>query len=292
MTPLALLTVYCVLILAASVCGGLVPLAVRMTHRGMELAVSFVAGVVLGVGVLHLLPHAVTESQHGGSVHGVMIWLLVGLLAMFFIERFFCYHHHDVPDADDKVEPDGHAHTDHAHDLTWSGAAIGLSLHSILAGVALAASVQVEWHGEGAIRLAGVGTFLVIFLHKPLDSLTLGTLMARGDWSPGARHAVNVLFALAIPLGAILFHVGVGSGDLHSSPALAYALAFSAGAFLCVALSDLLPELHFHRHDRIKLSLALIAGLSVAYVAGIFEADDHPHNEPQAGVEASAVTDD
>ena len=271
----------------------MVPLVVRLTHRGMELAVSFVAGVVLGVGVLHLLPHALIEAQqHDGSVADVMLWLLVGLLAMFFIERFFCYHHHDVPEAGDDPGAHEHDHGDHAHDLTWSGAAIGLTLHSILAGVALAASVEVEWDGGEATRLAGLGTFLVIFLHKPLDSLTLGTLMAKGDWPHPARHAVNLLFALAIPLGAILFHVGVGTGDVHGSPALAYALAFSAGAFLCIALSDLLPELHFHRHDRVKLSVALIAGLSVAYAAGLFEAQGHAHDTTHSPAAAQTQHDD
>ena len=38
-------------------------------------------------------------------------------------------------------------------------------------------------------------------------------------------------------------------------------LAFSAGTFLCIALSDLLPELQFHAHDRWKLSAALLAGV-------------------------------
>jgi zinc and cadmium transporter len=41
----------------------------------------------------------------------------------------------------------------------------------------------------------------------------------------------------------------------------AVALAFSAGTFLCIALSDLLPELQFHSHDRLKLSVALLAGV-------------------------------
>ncbi len=42
-------------------------------------------------------------------------------------------------------------------------------------------------------------------------------------------------------------------------------LAFSAGVFLCISLSDLLPELEFHAHDRVVLSLALIAGIALAY---------------------------
>ncbi|MFB3137829.1 MAG: hypothetical protein ACE10B_01235, partial [Phycisphaerales bacterium] len=58
MSPIALLVMYCGLILAASLIGGWVPLLIRLTHERMELAVSFVSGVMLGVALLHLLPHA------------------------------------------------------------------------------------------------------------------------------------------------------------------------------------------------------------------------------------------
>ena len=54
-----LLAVYCLLIALISIAGGWVPLALRLTHRRMELAISFVAGAMLGVALLHLLPHAV-----------------------------------------------------------------------------------------------------------------------------------------------------------------------------------------------------------------------------------------
>jgi zinc and cadmium transporter len=50
-------------------------------------------------------------------------------------------------------------------------------------------------------------------------------------------------------------------------------LAFSAGTFLCIALSDLLPELQFHEHDRWKLSVALLAGLALMALAGQIELD-------------------
>jgi zinc and cadmium transporter len=43
MTPSAWLVIYCVLILLASLVGGWIPLLVRLTHKRMELAVSFVA---------------------------------------------------------------------------------------------------------------------------------------------------------------------------------------------------------------------------------------------------------
>jgi len=35
-------------------------------------------------------------------------------------------------------------------------------------------------------------------------------------------------------------------------------LAFSSGTFVCIALSDLLPEVQFHSHDRLKLFLRVI----------------------------------
>ena len=50
--------------------------------------------------------------------------------------------------------------------------------------------------------------------------------------------------------------------------------AFSAGVFLCISLGDLLPEVHFHRHDRLKLSAALLFGVGLAFLVGFLE----PHH--------------
>ncbi len=273
----ALLIVYCLLILLASLAGGWIPLCVRLTHSRMELASSFVAGLMLGVGLLHMLPHAIVELG-SGSIDQIIYCLLAGFLAMFFIERFFCFHHHEFPDDATPHDEEQHHHAHgHDHQLTWSGAAVGLSLHSVIAGVALAASLKAEAEHDSALALPALGTFLVIFLHKPFDSLTLGTLMAKGGWTPKARHLVNALFALAIPLGAVLFHIGLEQGN-EGSPLLAWALAFSAGTFLCIAMSDILPELQFHQHDRIKLSCALLLGLALAFAVGLFEGEGaHAH---------------
>jgi zinc and cadmium transporter len=298
MSSFVLLTYYCLLISAVSLAGGMIPVWIRLTHQRMEVAVSFVAGVMLGVGLLHMLPHAIEEAVAVAPGTGishptqrVMLWMLTGMLVMFFVERFFCFHHHDVESEDHATDCHQHAATHnptdaHGHDITWSGAAMGLTLHSIFAGVALAASVA---HGHAHLKLAGLGTFLVIVLHKPFDSMTIGMLMVRGGWPHGWRHLVNGLFSLTIPLGVLLFQAGLTHATLklpassqatmadQSSPLLAYALAFSAGIFLCIALSDLLPELQFHHHDRVKLSVALLLGLSLAYVVGLLEEPAHQH---------------
>jgi len=299
MNPLVLLTYYCLLILGASIAGGMIPVWFRLTHRVMECAVSFVAGVMLGVGLLHMLPHALQQVRAAASSPteatdlSVMLWVLAGLMTMFFIERFFCFHHHEVEDGEVTCHHEhdsGREHEHgHGHDITWSGAALGLTLHSVIAGIALAASVQ---HGHGDLRLAGLGTFFVILLHKPFDSMTIATLMARGGWSLGWRHVVNAVFSLAIPLGAVIFYVGIDDGSASANSAtLGYALAFAAGTFMCISLSDLLPELQFHDHDRGKLSAALLLGLALAYGVCQLEGLSHSHPPalPEAVDEASPV---
>jgi zinc and cadmium transporter len=300
MNPTGLLIVYCLLIFAASLAGGWIPLLIKLTHRRMQLAVSLVAGFMLGVGLLHMFAHA---AKMVPSIDAALIWLLVGFLVMFFIERFFCFHHHDVEEVraveaaahgedmphehdhahdhdhdEDHDHAHGHGHGHHDHALTWSGAAVGLTLHSIIAGIALAAAVSADAHLPGTGRFAGFAVFLVIMLHKPFDSMTVITLTTVGGWSTSFRHGVNGLFALAVPAGAMLFAFGFDKAIASSPDFVGYALAFSSGTFLCVAMSDLLPELQFHHHDRGKLSAALLLGLALAWGAAQVEGLLHDHD--------------
>jgi zinc and cadmium transporter len=53
------------------------------------------------------------------------------------------------------------------------------------------------------------------------------------------------------------------------------ALAFSAGAFICIALADLLPEVQFHSHDRFKLTASFTVGLLIALALGVLEPHYH-----------------
>jgi zinc and cadmium transporter len=216
---------------------------------------------------------------------------LGGFLGMFFLQRFFHFHHHDLPEEDPEDcchdHPEPHQH-DHSHtlaeksarQLSWAGTALGLSLHSLLDGLALAAAVMAE--ARGHVGLAGVGTAMVVILHKPFDAMAITTLMTASGKSRASRQFLNLLFALATPVGAILFCLGATHlADSHAA-FLGAALAFCAGNFLCIACSDLLPELQFHSHDRFKLSVALVAGLAVAVLIGRFETTGHEHHDHEA----------
>lgn len=335
MTPATWLVAYCGVIAAASLLGGWLPTRVRLTHTRMQLMMSFVAGLMLGVALLHMLPHA---AQELGSLDKAVLGTLAGLLGMFFLIRTFHFHQHGSEEelaADDEADeadeqgreaPEGavagktcdHVHHDHDHDHAhdhdhdhhsahgakrhahgghghshgeevnpaellrsgsaygWLGLALGLGVHTLIDGLALGASVVAESHGGREGWLFGVGTFLAVVLHKPLDAMSITTLMRTAGWSLQRQQVVNVVFALLCPFGALGFWFGMSTYLDSHHYWLGIALACSAGVFLCISLGDLLPEVHFHTHDRLKLSIALLAGVLLAYAVGLLE-PTHAH---------------
>lgn len=271
------LAVYCVLVVLASLLGGALPSRLHLTHTRLQMMVSLVAGLMLGVALLHMIPHAL----HYTAIDATAQWSVVGLLVMFFLIRAFHFHEHEVGMGPGEGEEHGHAHDPlsrghpHPHALGWVGIAIGLSIHSLVDGVALASSTIAEshqGHAHDAPPLPGIGAFLAVLLHKPLDALAITSVMAAAGWPARTRRIVNVLFALVCPLGAVLFVAGAQAG---SDAILGGALAFAAGAFLCISLGDLLPEVQFHRHDRLNLSLALLVGVALAYAVTFLEHGMH-----------------
>jgi zinc and cadmium transporter len=269
---------YCLLAFFAALLGGALPGMIRLNHTRLQTAVSFVAGLMLGLALLGLLPHA---SHELGSLHQGAAWALGGFLVMFFLQRFLPFHHHDVPEGS-PLEPCGHAHSlaeRSARQLNWAGVAVGLSLHSIFDGVALAAAVASAESGHGTAL--GLGTALAVILHKPFGALAITTLMAAGGSTRKKLFTATAAFALVTPLGALLFFTGAGEFIHAHGAVLGAALAFCAGTFLCIACADLLPELQFHRHDRVKLSAALLLGIAAAVIIVSF---GHPeHGRANAG---------
>jgi zinc and cadmium transporter len=57
-SPSAQLATYCLLVALASLAGGWILLAVRLTHLRLQIASSFVAGLMLAMALLHFIPPA------------------------------------------------------------------------------------------------------------------------------------------------------------------------------------------------------------------------------------------
>lgn len=140
----------------------------------------------------------------------------------------------------------------------------------------VASAVAADYKMRTGLGSAGLGVFIATLVHKPANALTITSLMVRGGSSRWSALLVNFGFGLMIPAGVVLFTLGMGGlGSPAASAWTAGALAFSAGTFLCIALSDLLPELQFHSHDRLKLSVALLAGFALMAATAAIEPPEH-----------------
>jgi zinc and cadmium transporter len=283
------------------------------------MMVSLVGGLMLGIGLFHMLPHAVAEMGPA-SLDWAIGWMMFGLLAMFFLIRAFHFHQHDVerplavPETGDRCDDPshdhehqhdhehlehhgrlehGHSHSHghhaHAHKLSFVGVAVGMTMHTLIDGLALAASVQADYSHGNHNGLYGLGTFAAILLHKPLDAISVTSMMAVGGWSAASRQAVNAGFALLCPLGAALFLLGMDQFSASQQVVVGSALAFSAGVFVCISLGDLLPEVEFHSHDRVKLSAMLLLGVALAWGIGLLE-PKHAHSPAAAASSPADLT--
>ena len=287
------LLIYCSIIAIASALGGSIPLFVKLTHRRTQFILSFVSGVMLGVALLNLLPHSVYVLKDPMLAMGIA---LIGLLFMFFMVRMFHFHQHDLHVEHSDEEVCGHSCSHESHhdehqeggqpDFTWAGLCFGLGVHTLIDGVALATAVTAQ--GANNWTPAGLAVFLAILLHKPLDALSITSLMSTKGWNSSAKMTVNVLFAAVCPLSALLFMFGLGfvEGEMVDA-VMGYALAFSAGIFLCISLGDLLPEVHFHSHDRLQLSGMLLLGVAVAFVIEL--GHDHDWKTGTGNMEGSTA---
>src|SRR5438128_8141965 len=120
-------------------------------------------------------------------------------------------------------------------------AVLGLTIHTFINGVGLAGSVQSDFDKEspGSWLVPGLALFLAIGLHKPADALAISTVLSRKGVSRRKIFLVLLGFAAMIPVGVgafYLIHYALDQGAQRQL--VGAALAFSAGTFLFVALSD------------------------------------------------------
>jgi zinc and cadmium transporter len=302
------LIVYCAAILGFSLMGGYLPFRGSITHDRLQMYLSVAAGVMLGAAFFHLMPDALERC--GDKNFGW--WISLGAIGTFCIERFIAPHSHEM-------DGHGHHHHHHGHDEacfpngggthraaspSMSGwmAILGLYIHTFMNGVGLAGSVQSDTLKGGTIGFWGGAVppgfilFLAIVLHKPADALAISTVLSRKKSSRLILIVVQFGFALMAAAGVIAFQVTAGHiQEALRNQLIGAALAFSSGTFLLIALSDLLPEVQFHRHDRVPLFVALLSGLllmaAIAYLEPEEKERDHePATEQKANHDsASAV---
>ena len=272
---LAVLAVHCVVIAIFSIVGGQSSHLFVLKHAKIQMLMSFIAGFIISIAINHLLPHSF-ELLLGDNLGEVSVWVLLGVVAMVLLLRIFHFQQYEFSE-EEKME----SHLEHKSErksdtssgpcfTSLVGVVIGLGFHAILEGITLGTAIQLGIN-EGKGVLAGFGFFLAILLHKPIDAYSIIGMMRSCGYSKTSCHVVNILFAICCPLVALLTFWGVRGLSFESfDPIMGRVMAFATGAFICISLSDLLPEIQKHRHDSIKLALVFFrrgfAALSHAYL--------------------------
>jgi zinc and cadmium transporter len=265
-TGVASLSIYTGAILLGALAGGALPLFANV--RRSDLLLSFSAGIMLGAAFLHMLPEAVD-----GAGASAVPFVLVGFLALYLLERFVLVHvcaepgpnarlstggapltagdpHDHRPGEDPHVHVEGTACEVHTLGLAaW----VGLSVHTLVDGFALgAASVQPQ---------LGALVFLAILAHKIPNSFSLSAILVSEGYGRTRAVLMNAAFALMVPVGASIYLLL--RETVHVEKFGPIALAASAGTFLHLSLSDILPDLHRRGGSRWRLSAALVVGLGL-----------------------------
>ena len=181
-------------------------------------AISYAVGTLLGVAVLALLPQAL-ERLPPAQALGT---LLVGVLAFFLLEKLVIWRHcHDANECE--------VHTSSAASLVI----IGDAFHTFVDGAVIAAAVVTS------IPL-GVTTALAVATHEIPQEVGDVAILLRAGFTRGRAFILNLLSGI----GGILGAAGMLLASQSLPNVLPYVLAFAAGNFLYVAMSDLIPDLH------------------------------------------------
>lgn len=232
---------------------GILALSLRdeTLHKIMFFMIAFSAGTILGAALFDLLPEAVERLE--GSM--VFIYVAVGFVAFFFLERFIYWYH-------------GHGHAGEfserrAEEYTKGFAylnVLGDGIHNFIDGMIIAVSFNAEF----SVGLAT--TIAVIFHELPQEIGDYGILIYAG-FDKVKALLLNFVAALSIVAGglfAIFFleMVETLSGTL---------IAFSAGAFLYLSASELIPEMKAEENFWKSLAqfLTFLVGLAVIWYLGV-----------------------
>lgn len=268
-SALLLLAAYSVGISATSLLGGWLPNRAQITHARLQMVLSFVAGLILGVAAYHLLPHALAQISGHEAVETAVWWMMAGMLLTLMLLFFLDFHEHDFSAEHKHLHDPAGRPSASGSTVGWLGVILGLSVHALTEGITLGSTLRLAHHSEAG--LTGFGVFLAIALHKPLDALSVVTTMKIKGLGQWPQRAANLTFALICPIAAFATYWGAAQFGPSETFVIGCALAFAAGSFLCIALSDLLPEIHFHSHDRGKLATCFLAGVGIAYAMHLVE---------------------
>ena len=204
----------------------------KQLHRILFYLIGFSAGALIGGAFLHILP----ESLELNSSTFVFSWLIGGIVLFYVMERYFFWRH---------CHEEGQCKV---HSFTYLNL-IGDGFHNFLDGMIIAASFMVSIH-------VGIVTTLAVIFHEIPQELGDFGVLIYGGFSKSKALLCNFISALAAMAGALVGYFIAGAASGFSS----IILPLTAGGFIYIATSDLIPELH-KESDLKRSTLAFAAFL-------------------------------
>jgi ZIP family zinc transporter/zinc and cadmium transporter len=221
------------------------------SRRYSAVLVSFSAGVLLGVGFLHILPEAMELTSNAP------LYIVLAFVLFYFFEHHLLIHagheeqHHINLEVDD-------CHDDcclrpHPMGLV---AFIGMGLHSIIDGMIIGTGFEASYD-------LGLLSALGVIAHEVPEGIAMIAILLHYGWQRRKAIQLTSFVALATPGAAILTYALVNN---LSEPVLGNLLAVAGGSFVYIAASDLIPE--SHRSRGLSATIALCGGILLAWLAG------------------------
>jgi zinc and cadmium transporter len=224
----------------------------KITLKISHILASFAAGALLATAFFDLMPEAAHEAE--GTEINIFLWTLIGILLFFSLERFIHWFHHH------------HEHQGEIRKAIVPLIVVGDGVHNFIDGVAIAASFLVS------VPLGIATTFAVAAHEVPQEIADFGILLHAGL----KRSKIifwNLVSALTAILGALVTYL---SADFLEG-LLPIFLSLTAGFFIYIAASDLIPEIHNQEKKKVAFleSLALFVGVIVVYLFISFLGEAH-----------------
>lgn len=263
MDPLITFLLYAALLVIVSMIGAYAPRFRTLSDSQTHLLISFSTGVFLGLLFLMLLPEAIEEAHgHGGyDLNIVFGATLLGFLAIMSIETYMKHKH--MAGCSCECGEDRHSHK-----LTSTSSFIGLSIHAICDGLALAATFLA---GEEVGLMATVG----MCIHKFVVLMSLSSTMLLTDMKKKECMKRLLMFSMITPIAGLMFFFVLNGIDMDGITGLP--LAFAAGTFMYVSLCNMLPEAFHRKKQDSKSYYLLILGILVILAMTLIFPHSHAH---------------
>ena len=212
----------------------------KILNKILILLIGFSAGGLIGGAFLHLIP----ESLEDIGMHACFLYVIIGFILFFILERYFHWRHCHEGKCD-------------IHAFTYLNL-IGDGIHNFADGLVIGASFTVS------INFGLITSLVIIFHEIPQEIGDFGVLVY-GGLSKARALFFNFLTAITCVVGAGLgFFLAEGIKDFSG-----VLLPVTAGGFIYIAACDLIPELH--KQPGLKRAsfsiLAFILGILLIWLA-------------------------